>query len=213
MRALPLVARGRQLFEDLLTPLVSLEYTLLLFATLLFHVHYFGEAHTMADFVALDGSVLWVTTIYGAIVLLASLVRIPQEWLPIITLMVFIGNVWVSVVYMSLYWLALSMPTWGQLLVGLYYLLQSLLSFFTLLILLFSREEGTRLHVVPRLGALPGPLKTVGILLYVVGMTLLLEQRLAIAPDIATAQVNLLGVLLLEGLHRLTRGQRLQGSS
>ncbi|MFP4346519.1 MAG: hypothetical protein ACLFU8_17675 [Anaerolineales bacterium] len=206
MGALPLVARGRQLFEDLLAPLVSLEYTLLLFATLLFHVHYFGEAHAMADFAALDSSVLWVTTLYGAIVLLASLVRIPQEWLPITTLMVFIGNVWVSVVYTSLYWLALPMPTWGQLLAGLYYLLQSVLSF-TVLILLFSREEGTRLHVVPRLGALPGPLKTVAILLYVVGMTLLLEQRLAVAPDIATAQVNLLGVLLLEGLERLTRGR------
>ena len=42
-----IIAKGAALFETLLAPLVNLEYTLLLFATFIFHHLYFGKAHVI----------------------------------------------------------------------------------------------------------------------------------------------------------------------
>ena len=54
---------------------------------------------------------------------------------------------------------------------------------------------------------MPSALKSLAILGYVVGMTLLLDRGLALAPDEVTAQVNLFGVGVLEGMARLNPGR------
>ncbi len=51
---------------------------------------YFGAAHPATDLLIQYGA-LWAVYIYGAVVLLASLVKIPEDWQPITESMVYLG--------------------------------------------------------------------------------------------------------------------------
>lgn len=84
----------------------------------------------------------------------------------------------------------------------LYYVLQALISLIQI-ILLVTQKPGTQFAVTPRLGNVPSSLKALAILAYVAGMTLLLDRGIALAPDEVTAQVNLFGVGVLEGMARV----------
>lgn len=193
--------RLKTMFKTWLAPLVNLETTLLLFATFVFHHYYFGAAHPATDLPTRYG-VMGVVYIYGAVVLLASLVNIPEDWRPITEFMVSLGSAFISILYMALFWVRPSTPSWQELLVQLYYVLQAALSLIQI-ILLITQEPGTRLAVTPRLGNVPSALKALAILGYVVGMTLLLDRGFTLAPDEVTAQVNLFGVGVLEGIARV----------
>ena len=193
--------QSRNLFKTWLTPLANLENTLLLFATFIFHHHYFGAAFVAAPFLALSGAILLATMLYGAIVLLANLLQIPADWREFRAFMVFIGSAWISLVYMAPFWMEAAMPGWAELLAQGYYVLQALLSL-VLLILLLTQKPQSRWGVNPRLSGAPGVLKTALILAYVVGVTLLLHLALGVAPTAVTAQVNLGGILLLEAAAR-----------
>jgi hypothetical protein len=195
-------AKPETVFQELLSPLVNLEYTLLLFATFVFHHRYFA-GHAVANLLALDGTLLAAVYIYGAIVLLASLVKIPSDWEDLVTLIVFIGNALICIAYTALFLMRSATPCWKVLLAQFYYLLQGILSL-VLVILLLTRQEGERFYVAPRLGGVPTRLKALVILAYAVGMTVFLHHGLDVAPDVVTAQVNLVGALLLETLARLT---------
>jgi hypothetical protein len=184
--------RLRTMFENWLAPLVNLETTLLLFATFIFHCHYFGAAHPVTDLLTQYDS-MWVVYVYGAVVLLASLLKIPEDWQPLAAFMVCIGGAFMSIAYVALFWVRPSTPSWQELLVQLYYVLQAALSLIQI-VLLITQEPGTRFAVAPRLGNAPSALKALAILGYVVGMTLLLDRGFALAPDEVTAQVNLYGV-------------------
>lgn len=184
-----------------LAPLVNLESALLLFATFIFHHHYFGAAFVAAPFLTLSDAILLATTLYGAMVLLANLVQAPADWREFRAFMVFIGSTWISLVYMTPFWMQAATPGWVELLMQGYYVLQALLSV-ALLILLITQEPQSRWAVNPRLSGTPGGLKTALILAYVVGVTWLLHQGMGGAPEIVTAQVNLGGVLLLEAAAR-----------
>ncbi|MGC9393439.1 MAG: hypothetical protein ACP5J4_01140 [Anaerolineae bacterium] len=194
----------KTMFKTWLAPLVNLETTLLLFAAFIFHHHYFGAAHPATDLLIQYGA-LWAVYIYGAVVLLASLVNIPEDWQPITEFMVYLGSAFISILYMALFWVRPSRPSWQELLVQVYYVLQAAIALIQI-ILLVTQEPGERFAVTPRLSNVPSALKSLAILGYVVGMTLLLDRGLALAPEEVTAQVNLFGVFLLEGLTRL--GQR-----
>lgn len=193
------------LFRNWLAPLVNLETTLLLFATVVFHRHYFGAAHPATDLLIQYGA-LWAVYIYGAVVLLASLVNIPEDWRPITEFMVCIGAAFISILYTALFWVRPSMPSWQELLAQVYYVLQAALSLLQI-ILLITQKPGTRFAVTPRLGNAPSALKSLAILAYVVGMTLLLDRGLALAPEEVTAQVNLFGAMLLEGIARVRKSR------
>lgn len=195
-----------RIFKKWLAPLVNLENTLLLFATFIFHRHYFGAGHPTADLFALDEIIPTVIYIYGAIVLLASLFKIPPDWKTLVAFMVFIGNVMISVAYTSLFWMRLAAPSWQELLVECYYLLLAVIAFIQMILLLTQPEE-KRLAVSPRLGVVPGPFKSLAILAYVAGATLILERGLSIAPEAVTSQVNLYGAALLEVLARVFPGE------
>jgi len=199
--------RLKTMFKTWLAPLVNLETTLLLFATFVFHHHYFGAAHPATDLLIQYGA-LWAVYIYGAIVLLASLVKIPEDWQPITESMVYIGAAFIAILYMALFWVQPSRPSWPELLVQVYYVLQAAIALIQI-ILLITQEPGTKFAVTPRLGNVPSALKSLAILAYVVGMTLLLDRGLALAPDEVTAQVNLFGVGVLEGIARV-RGSKVQ---
>ncbi len=185
-----------------LAPLVNLESTGLLFATFIFHHHYFGADFVAAPFLALSGAILFATTLYGAIALLANLLQAPTDWQEFRTFMLFIGSTWISVVYMTPFWMEATTPTWMELLMQWYYVLQAVLSL-TLLILLLTQNPQSRWSVNPRLSGTPSVWKTMLILTYVVSITLFLHQAWSIAPATITAQVNLGGVLLLEAMARL----------
>jgi hypothetical protein len=116
--------------------------------------------------------------------------------------MVCIGSAFIAIAYTALFWMRPSMPSWAELLIQLYYVLQALISLIQI-ILLVTQKPGTRLAVTPRLGNVPSALKTLAILAYVAGITLLLDRGFALAPDEITAQVNLFGVGVLEGIARL----------
>ncbi|MBN2389774.1 MAG: hypothetical protein JXR84_03565 [Anaerolineae bacterium] len=194
------MARLKTLFENWLAPLVNLETTLLLFATFIFHRFYFGAAHPVTDLLTYDG--MWIVYVYGAVVLLASLVNIPEDWQPLTAFMICIGGAFMSIAYIALFWVRPSTPSWSELLAQLYYVLQAVISLIQI-ILLVTQEPGTRFAVTPRLVSVPSALKALAILAYVAGMTLLLDRGFALAPDEVTAQVNLFGVGALEGLIRL----------
>lgn len=185
-----------------LAPLVNLESTLLLFATFIIHHHYFGADFVAAPFLALSGAILLATTLYGAIALLANLLQAPADWQEFRTFMVFIGSTWISIVYMTPFWIQASMPGWAELLAQGYYMLQAVLSL-VLLILLLTQKPQSRWGVNPRLSGTPGVLKTLLILASVMGITLLLHRALGAAPAAVTAQVNLSGALVLELWARL----------
>lgn len=197
-----IVARIKALFKNWLAPLINLENTLLLFATLILHRFYFGAAHPATTLHTQYGSIMRAVYIYGAIVLLASLFRIPEDWHNLAALMTCIGSAFIPMAYNTLFWMHLSRPSWPELLAQLYYVLQAAISLIQI-ILLITQEPGTRFAVTPRLGNVPSALKTLMILAYVVGMTLLLDRVFSVAPDGVTAQVNLLGALLLETWARL----------
>jgi hypothetical protein len=200
--------KGKDIFRNWLAPLVNLEYTLLLFATFIFHYHYFGAGHAVADFLALDGAHLVAVHSYGAVVLLASLIKTPADWQDFVAFMTFLGSALISVAYTSLFWTHPSMPSWQEILAQLYYVLQGVLALIQVLLLL-TQEKGKRLAVAPRLGGVPNPIKCLIILAYVVGMTLLLQRHFSVAPDAVTAQVNLYGAALLEVLARLTQRRQI----
>ncbi len=103
---------------------------------------------------------------------------------------------------MALFWVRFSRPSWSELLVQVYYVLQAALSLIQV-ILLIMQEPGAKFAVTPRLSNVPSALKSLAILGYVVGMTLLLDRGLALTPDEVTSQVNLFGVGVLEGIARL----------
>ena len=193
--------RFKTMFRNWLAPLVNLETTLLLFATFIFHHHYFGAAHPATDLLIEYGA-LWAVYIYGAVVLLASLVKIPEDWQPITEFMVYLGSALISILYMALFWVRFSRPSWSELLVQVYYVLQAALSLIQV-ILLIMQEPGAKFAVTPRLSNVPCALKSLAILGYVVGMTLQLDRGLALTPDEVTSQVNLFGVGVLEGIARL----------
>jgi hypothetical protein len=195
--------RLKTMFKNWLAPLVNLEYTLLLFATFIFHHHYFGAGHAVADFLAFDETLLMAVYSYGAVVLLASLVTISPDWRGLVALMVFIGSAFISVAYTSLFWMHPATPSWQELLAQLYYVLQEVVSL-VLVILLLTQEPGKRLYVNPRLGGVPTPLKTLAILTYVVGITLLLDRGFSVDPDQVTDRATLYGAVLLEVLARVT---------
>jgi hypothetical protein len=134
---------------------------------------------------------------------LASLVKIPPDWQELLAFLVFIGNALICVVYTALFWTRSVTPCWKMLLAQCYYLLQGVLSLVTV-ILLLTRQEGERFYVAPRLRGVPTRLKALVILAYVVGMTVLLHRGLGVAPGVVTAQVNLVGALVLETIARLT---------
>jgi hypothetical protein len=192
--------RLKTMFRDWLAPLVNLGNTLLLFATFIFHRYYFGVAHPATDLLTYDG--MWIVYVYGAVVLLASLVRIPADWQNLAAFMVCIGSAFISIAYTALFWMRPSTPSWSELLTQLYYVLQAVISLVQI-ILLVTQEQGTRFAITPRLSDVPSVLKALAILAYVVGMTLLLDRGFALVPDEVTAQVNLFGAFLLEGLTRL----------
>jgi hypothetical protein len=204
MNAGNIVAKGKDIFENWSAPLVNMESTLLLFATFIFHRHYFGAEHATANFLALDGALPVGIYSYGAIVLLVSLIKIPKAWHSFVAFMVFMGSALISIAYTSLFWIGPSTPTWQELLPQLYYLLQGVLSLVQV-ILLLTQEEGKRLAVTPRLGGVPAPLKSLAILAYVVGMTLLLHRGFSVAPDAVTDRVNLYGAILLQVFVHLSR--------
>ncbi len=162
---------------------------------------YFGAAHPATDLLIQYGA-LWAVYIYGAVVLLASLVKIPEDWQPITESMVYLGGALISILYIAFFWVRLSRPSWSELLVQVYYVLQAALVLMQI-ILLVTQEPGTRLAVTPRLGNVPSALKSLAILAYVAGMTLLLDRGLAFTPGEVTAQVNLFGVGVLEGVVRV----------
>lgn len=192
----------RTLLKTWLAPLVNLENVLLFFATFIFHHCYFGADFVEAPFLALSGGILLVTTLYGAVVLLASLVQTPADWQELRMFMVFIGSVWISMVYMAPFWMQGASADWTELLAQVIYVLQAALSL-TLLILLLTQGPQSRWAVTPRLSGAPGVLKSLLILAYVAGMTLFLHLVMDVAPEVVTAQVNLLGLLLLEVAARL----------
>ena len=196
------MARLKTMFADWLAPLANLEIMLLLFATFIFHRFYFGDAHPATDLLTYDG--MWIVYVYGAIVLLASLGRIPENWQNLTAFMVCIGSAFISIAYTTLFWMRPSTPSWSELLTQLYYVLQAVISLIQI-ILLVTQKPGTRFAVMPRLGNVPSALKTLAILAYVVGMTLLLDRGFVLAPDEVTAQANLFGVGLLAGITLLER--------
>jgi len=188
--------RLKTMFTNWLAPWVNLEATLLLFATLIFHRHYFGAAHPATDLLSQYPSIMKVVYIYGAIVLLASLVRIPADWQNLAAFMTAIGSAFIPMAYNALFWMRPAMPSWPELLAQLYYVAQTAISL-AQIVLLITQEPGTRFAVTPRLGNVPGPLKTLAILAYIVGLTRLLERGFAVAPADFTAWVNVSGALLL----------------
>ncbi|MGC9357445.1 MAG: hypothetical protein ACP5GX_06250 [Anaerolineae bacterium] len=194
---------GEKLFEDWLAPLVKMDSTLLHFAAFIFYYHYFGTVKEVVDLFVIPAP-MWITYVYGFVILLVSLVRISPHWQPLAALMIYLGSVWISVVYLSFFWLQVITPSWSELLVQLYYVLQALFSLF-LVVLLLTQEEGSPFMVRPRLINFAGSLGTLGILGYLVGMTLILHRGFSIPPNEVMAQVNLYGVLGLEMLARLRR--------
>lgn len=196
-----IVARIKVFFKNWLAPWVNLENTLLLFATFILHRYYFGAAHPATDLLTQYNG-MWAVYVYGAVVLLASLVRIPQDWQNLAAFMVCIGSAFISIAYTALFWMRPSTPTWQELAAQLYYVLQAAISLIQI-ILLITQKPGTRFAVTPRLGGVPGPLKALVILAYIVGLTLLLDRVFSVAPDEVTAQVNLYGAVLLETWARL----------
>jgi hypothetical protein len=196
--------KSKNIFRNWLAPLVNLEYTLLLFATFVFHYHYFGAGHAVADFLALDAILPVIIYSYGAVVLLASLIKIPADWQDFVAFMTFLGNALLSAAYASFFWMYSLTPSWQELLAQFYYLLQCVLALVQV-ILLLTQKEGDRFAVTPRLGGVPTLLKSLLILAYVVGMTLLLHRGFSVAPNEVTAQVTLYGAFLLEATARLTQ--------
>ncbi|MBN1919889.1 MAG: hypothetical protein JW892_01485 [Anaerolineae bacterium] len=186
-----------------LAPLVNLESTLLLFATFIFHHYYFGADFVAAPFVALGGGILFATTLYGAVVLLANLAQAPADWQEFRAFMVFLGSAWISMVYIAPFWMRGASAGWAELLAQVAYVLQATFSL-TLVILLLTQAPQSRWAVTPRLSGAPGVLKSLLILVYVAGMTLFLYLVMGVAPEAVTAQVNLLGLLLLEAVARAT---------
>jgi hypothetical protein len=192
-----IIAKSTALFEAWLAPLVNLEYTLLLFATFIFHHLYFGKAHVIADFCALDGSIPVVVYVYGSIVLLASLIRLPEDWQDFVTWLVFLGSAFISIAFNSLFYLRPTTPSWQELAAQLVYTLEGVLSL-VLIIRSILQKETARYKVTPRLGTIPTSLKSLGILAYVVGMTVLLQHGGSLTPEAITARITLYGAVLLE---------------
>ena len=89
------------------------------------------------------------------------------------------------------------------------YLLQVVLSLIQV-ILLVTQEEGKRFYVEPRLSGVPSFLKSLIVIVYVVGMTLLLHRGFSMVPNKVTAQVTLYGAGLLEVLDRLMRWRQIR---
>ena len=139
--------RLKTLFKTWLAPLVNLETTLLLFATFVFYHHYFGAVHPATDLLIQHGA-LWAVYIYGAVVLLASLVRIPEDWQPITESMVYLGSALISILYTVLFWVRPSRPSWQELLVQVYYVLQAAIALIQV-ILLIMQEPGAKFAVTP----------------------------------------------------------------
>ncbi len=194
----------KDIFQNWLSPLVNVESTLLLFGTFIFHQNYFGSNHVTTEFLELTGGYQIAIYLYSLPVFLVSLLRISDDWQEFAAFIIFIGNVLISVAYASFFWISASTPTWAELLAECYYVLQSLLSLI-LIILLLTQERGKHLSVTPRLGNLPSPLKTLMTLTYILGMTWLLDRGFSVAPDLTTAQVNLIGALLLNTKFTTTR--------
>lgn len=192
--------RFNKIFQAWFSPLVNPESTLLLFATLVFHVHYFA-AHPAQKLLAHSGS-MWIVYVYGGVVLLASLIKIPADWQNLTAFLVCIGSGFISIVYSAFFWMSASTSSWQELVVQLYYVLQAVISLIQI-VLLVTREPGEPFAVTPRLANSSSALKTLAILTYVVGMTLLLDRVFALDPQAVTAQVNLGGVLILEGTARI----------
>ena len=198
-----IIAKGIALFEAWLAPLVNLEYTLLLFATFIFHYLYFGEAHVIVEFFALDGLIPVIVYSYGSIVLLASLVRLPEDWQGIVTWLVFLGSAFISIAFNSLFYLRPTTPSWQELAAQLVYTLAGVLSL--ALIIRSIMQKGTeRYRVTPRLENVPTGLKSLIILAYVVGMTMLLQHRASLVPEAITARITFYGAVLLELFARLS---------
>ncbi|MBN1877454.1 MAG: hypothetical protein JXA33_24745 [Anaerolineae bacterium] len=197
--------RLKMLFGTWLTPLVNLDYTLLLFATFIFHHYYFGEAHAIAAFLAFDAKLLSAIYIYGAIVLLFSLINVPDDWHPFATFMVFIGSAWISIAYTALFWFYFLTPGWLDLLLQCYYVFQAMISLIQI-ILLLSQKEGERPIIMPHLSGGASFFKTILILAYVVGTTLFLDRQRSLAPGTVTNQVNFFGTLIMQGVPYFVMG-------
>lgn len=200
-----LAEKIKKAFQNWLAPLVNLENTLLLLITFVFHQHYFGDQPVIADFIAMTGMSVGIY-IYGAIILLASLFKPPDDWQEFLAFMVFLGSTLIAMSYSSFFWISETRPSWQELLAETYYVLQGVFALIQVILLLLQ-EKGQRFFVNPRLGSIPGPLKTLAILSYVIGATLLLDRGFSVVPNVVTAQVNLLGVFLLEGITRIARLQ------
>jgi hypothetical protein len=200
----PLVAGGPVLFADLLAPLVNVRTTLLFFATLILHHHLFGADHAISRLMGLDPVVPVVVYTYGALVLVANLITVSEDWDPLLSWLVWIGDVVVSVAFTALFYLSPSTPTWSEVLAQLIYAAQGVLAL-ALVVLSLMGDRWGRLGVNPRLEPAPGPLWSLGILVYVGGMTLLLRYSFGIAPYAVTDKVTLLGVVLLAVRRHFTR--------
>ncbi len=155
--------------RQILSPLVNAHVTLLLFATFIFHALYFGEGHPTSDLMAFSSLMQNAIIIYGAITLLVGLIRLPEDWQPLVTLLLYIGNVFISIAYTSFFWMDVqAAPSWQELLMEVYTLLEGVLSAVLVILLLLQKPEDAPI-VRPRLARVSGWGVTLLILAYVVG--------------------------------------------
>ncbi|MBN1534967.1 MAG: hypothetical protein JXA20_20025 [Spirochaetes bacterium] len=196
-----------RVFRNVISPAVSMEYTLLMFATAVFHSLYFGRPHPITSLLAMNRRLPMVLYLYGTVVLVVSCVKPPEEWRPLASMLVLLGSTMISVMLQSLVYMRPFTPSPVEVLAQLIYTLQALVSL-VLLLLVFVERHGGGYMVEPRLKALPTPLRAAMILCYVILATLLLHRVFSVDPGDATDYVTVSGFLILEGERSYRRLRR-----
>jgi hypothetical protein len=202
-------------FQRWTTPFVNLETTLLLFATFIFHRYYFGGSHSggahtsIHNFLAVASSYALILPVYGGLILLFSLFKLPEDWQPFAAMMTFIGSTLITLTYTAMDWLNLFTPGWMELLLQWYYLLQAVISALQF-ILFLTQKPDTPSRINPQLTRIPTFFKSLLILIYVISFTMFLDRQRALAPDAITSQVNFWGVLITQGGYFLKRRKQKQ---
>jgi len=194
----------KKLFQRFLAPSVSIEYTLLLFATAIAHHLWFGREHPISRLVALDWKLPAALYVYGGIVALAACIKLNEEWRKLASWLVFIGDAFVSAVLLSLFYLVPSTPSAIDVLANLVYALQALLSL-VLVVLSFKRkgDDADRFLVEPVLRGVASPLMAGAVIGFVVMATAVLSGIFSFEPADITGYVTLSGFIILEVARRL----------
>jgi len=185
--------------------IINADVTFFLYVSTIFNHFYYGNNHPISEIFSVDPLVIKTVILYGIIIGLINVIKTKQKWQPLFSLLTFVGNVFISILLLSVFFNSTATPSVLQIVINLVYLTNALLAFALLLTILFGKPSERITKIEPmKIHLHPSVIKTLTIIFFIVVANIASSSFTEKNPEDITNIINLLGFCILGVINKQT---------